>query len=42
MTKQTESARPVNIKQEPSVDALADTIARIIRAMEEEKEIKKP
>ena len=42
MTKQqTESARPVNIKQEPSVDALADTIARIIRAMEEEKEIKK-
>ena len=42
MTKQqTESTRPVNIKQEPSGDALADTIARIIRAMEEGKEIKK-
>ena len=42
MTKQqTESARPVNIKQEPSVDALADTIARIIRAMEEGRKIKK-
>ena len=41
MTKQTESARPVNIKQEPSVDALADTIARIIRVMEEGKEIEK-
>ena len=42
MTKQqTESTRPVNIKQEPSIDALADTIARIIRAMEEGKEIEK-
>lgn len=41
MTKQTESTRPVNIKQEPSLDALADTIARIIRAMGEGKEIKK-
>ena len=42
MTKQqTASARPVNIKQEPSVDALADTIARIIRGMEEGKEIEK-
>ena len=41
MTKQTETKRPVNIKQEPSVDALADTIARIIRAMEEGREIKK-
>ena len=40
-TKQTEIARPVNIKQEPSIDALADTIARIIRAMEEGKEIEK-
>ena len=40
-TKQTESTRLVNIKQEPSVDALADTIARIIRAMEEGKEIEK-
>ena len=35
MTKQTETKRPVNIKQEPSVDALADTIARFIRAMEQ-------
>lgn len=42
MTKQqTENTRPVNIKQEPSIDALADTIARIIRAMEEGKEIEK-
>lgn len=42
MTKQqTESTRPVNIKQEPSVDALADTIARIIRAMEQGREIEK-
>ena len=44
MTKQTETKRPVNIKQEPSVDALADTIARIIRAMEQgvsvQKEVK--
>ena len=35
MTKQTESKRPVNIRQEPSVDAFADTIARFIRAMEQ-------
>ena len=41
MTKQTESKRPVNIKQEPSVDALADTIARIIRAMEQGVKIQK-
>ncbi|MGN1417513.1 MAG: hypothetical protein ACI4XF_11750 [Oscillospiraceae bacterium] len=42
MTKQqTESTRPVNIKQEPSVDALADTIARIIRAMEQGVKIQK-
>ena len=42
MTKQqTESARPVNIKQEPSVDALADTIARIIRAMEQGVKVQK-
>ena len=41
MTKQTESKRLVNIKQDPSVDALADTIARIIRAMEEGRKIKK-
>ena len=41
MTKQAESTRPVNIKQEPSVDALADTIARIIRAMEQGVKIQK-
>ena len=41
MTKQTESARPVNIKQEPSVDALADTIARFIRAMEQGVKVQK-
>ena len=41
MTEKNETGRPVNIKQEPSVDALADTIARIIRAMEEGREIKK-
>ena len=41
MTKQTESTRPVNIRQEPSVDALADTIARIIRAMEQGVKVQK-
>lgn len=41
MTKQTESKRPVNIKQEPSVDALADTIARFIRAMEQGVKVQK-
>ena len=42
MTKQqTESTRPVNIKQEPSVDALADTIARFIRAMEQGVKVRK-
>lgn len=41
MTKQTETKRPVNIKQEPSVDALADTIARIIRAMEQGMKVQK-
>ena len=41
MTKQTESKRPVNIKQEPSVDALADTIARFIRAMKQGVKVQK-
>ena len=41
MTKQTASTRPVNIKQEPSADALADTIARLIRAMEQGTKIQK-
>ena len=41
MTKQTESKRPVNIRQEPSVDALADTIARFIRAMEQGIKVQK-
>ena len=41
MTKQTESKRPVNIRQEPSVDALAATIARFIRAMEQGVKVQK-
>ena len=41
MTKQTESKRLVNIKQDPYVDALADTIARIIRAMEQGVKVQK-
>ena len=41
MTKQTETKRPVKIKQEPSVDALADTIARFIRAMEQGVKVQK-
>lgn len=41
MTKQTANTRPVNIKQEPSADALADTIARLIRAMEQGAKIQK-
>ena len=41
MTKQTETKRLVNIKQEPSVDALADTIARFIRAMEQGVKVQK-
>ena len=41
MTKQIETKRPVNIKQEPSVDALADTIARFIRAMEQGAKVQK-
>ena len=39
MTKQTESARPVNIKQGPSTEALAEIVARLIRAQEQGKEI---
>lgn len=41
MTEKNETKRPVNIKQEPSVDALADTIARIIRAMEQGVKVQK-
>ena len=41
MTKQTESARPVNIKQEPSVDALAEIVARLIRAQEQGVKVQK-
>ena len=41
MTKQTETKRPVNIRQESSVDALADTIARFIRAMEQGVKVQK-
>ena len=42
MTKQqTESTRPVNIKQEPSVDALAEIVARLIRAQEQGVKLRK-
>ena len=41
MTKQTESKRPVNIKQEPSVDALAEIVARLIRAQEQGVKLRK-
>ena len=39
MTKQNESARPVNIKQEPSTETLAEIVARLIRVQEQGKEI---
>ena len=39
MTKQNESSRPVNIKQEPSTETLAEIVARLIRAQEQGKEI---
>ena len=41
MTKQTETKRPVNIKQEPSVDALAEIVARLIRAQEQGVKVQK-
>ena len=41
MTKQTESKRPVNIKQDPSVDALAEIVARLIRAQEQGVKLRK-
>ena len=42
MTKQqTETKRPVNIKQEPSVDALAEIVARLIRAQEQGVKLRK-
>ena len=41
MTKQTESKRLVNIKQEPSVDALAEIVARLIRAQEQGVKLRK-
>ncbi|MCI7498341.1 MAG: hypothetical protein MSA82_02890 [Oscillospiraceae bacterium] len=41
MTKQTESKRPVNIRQEPSVDALAEIVARLIRAQEQGVKLRK-
>ena len=41
MTQKNETKRPVNINQEPSVDALADTIARFIRAMEQGVKVQK-
>ena len=41
MTKQNESARPVNIRREPSTEPLAEIVARLIRAQEQGKEIVK-
>ena len=41
MTKQTETKRPVNIRQEPSVDALAEIVARLIRAQEQGVKVQK-
>ena len=41
MTKQTESKRPVNIRQEPSVDALAEIVARLIRTQEQGVKLRK-
>ena len=41
MTKQTESKRLVNIKQEPSIDALAEIVARLIRAQEQGVKLRK-
>ena len=41
MTKQTETKRPVNIKQEPSIDALAEIVARLIRAQEQGVKLRK-
>lgn len=41
MKNQQTTARPINIKQRPSVDALADAIARLIRAMEQGVKIRK-
>ncbi|MGN1090631.1 MAG: hypothetical protein ACI4Q6_09555 [Huintestinicola sp.] len=41
MTEKGETKRPVNIKQEPSTDALAETVVMLIRAIEQGKEIVK-
>ena len=41
MTKQTESKRLVNIKQDPSVDTLAEIVARLIRAQEQGVKLRK-
>ena len=41
MTNQTESTRPVNIKQEPSTEVLAETVVMLIRAIEQGREIRK-
>ena len=40
MTNQT-STRPINIKQQPSTEALAEIVVRLIRAQEQGKEIEK-
>ena len=41
MTKQTETKGPGNIKQEPYVDALAEIVARLIRAQEQGVKLRK-
>lgn len=40
MSKQT-STRPISIKQQPTTAALAEIVARLIRAQEQGKEIEK-
>ena len=37
--KRTETPRPVNIKQQPSTEALAEVVATLIRAMERGEKI---
>lgn len=39
MTNQTENTRPINIKQQPSTEALAEVVATLIRAMERGEKI---
>lgn len=41
MTEKNETGRPVNIKQEPSTEVLAETVVMLIRAIEQGREIRK-